>query len=106
MFCPYPWPYGVKDFYGSRNIQIGWKYYQGVIHNTYYGGHIETDHHIICLILEYVIKHFTLHNFDTPVPGMLRGVLGNDTKTRDKISLNGLGMKKVKSRGTYVITKK
>ena len=75
------------------------KDHQGVIHNTYNGGNIETDHHVIGLIPEDAAKHFAFLNFTTPVPGMLREVLDNDTTLRDNISLNGLGMKKGKSGG-------
>ena len=38
----------------------GWKDYQGLIHNTYHGGHIETDHIFICSIPEDVEKRFEL----------------------------------------------
>ena len=55
-------------FSESRNIQIGWKDYQGVIRNNYYGGHIETDHHVIWSMPEDVANHFMLPNFATPVP--------------------------------------
>ena len=47
VFSLNSWSDGTKEFYGSSNIQIGWKNDQKVIHNTYYGGHIETDHHVI-----------------------------------------------------------
>ena len=46
---------------------------------------------------EYVAKQFTFPNFATPVPGTLREVLDNDTTTREKSYLNGLGMIKVES---------
>ena len=45
---PYPWLDGTQELSGSINIQIEFKEYQGVIHNTYHGGHIETDNHFIC----------------------------------------------------------
>ena len=47
VFPPYCWPYGVKAFPVSMNIQRVWKDYQGLFHNIYYGGHIETYHHFI-----------------------------------------------------------
>ena len=84
MFCPYSWPDGVKVFSGSSNIQRGWQDYQELIHNTYHGGHIETDHSCICSIPEDVENHFELPNFITPVPGTLRDVLDNNTTTREK----------------------
>ena len=36
-----------RIIFWSSNIQIGCKEYQGVIHNTYNGEHIETDRHVI-----------------------------------------------------------
>ena len=39
------------------------------------------------------------------MPGTLRGVLENDTKTREKNYLNGLNMKKVESGGVSIILK-
>ena len=50
-------------------------------------------------------KHFAFLNLTTPVPGTLRGVLENDTTPGNKISLNGLGMKKYKSGGTSMMLK-
>ena len=35
----------------------------------------------------------------------MREIIDNDTTTRDKISINGLGMKKSKSGGVYIILK-
>ena len=99
MCYPYSFPDEVKVFYGSSNIYRSWKDYQGVINNTYHGGNIETDHHVIGLIPADVAKHVAFPNFTTVVPGMLREVLDNDTTLRDNISLNGLGMKKGKSGG-------
>ena len=99
VFYPYRCPDGMKEFSGSSNIHRVWKDYQGVISNTYHGGNIETDHNIIGLIPEDAEKHFAFPNFTTPVPGMMREVLDNDTTLRDNISLNGLGMKKGKSGG-------
>ena len=46
MFCPYRWTDGLKEFY-SGGAHKGWKYDQGLINNTYHGGHIETNHHVI-----------------------------------------------------------
>ena len=94
VFCPYRWPDGVKLFSGSSNIQRSWKVYKGVINNTYHGGNIENDYHVICSILEDTKKHFEFPNFTTPAPRTLREVLDNDATPRDKISLNGLGTKK------------
>ena len=104
IFCPYIWPNGLKYFF-SGSAHKEWKDYQGIIHNTYYGGNIETDHHIICSIPEDVAKHFVLTNFTTPVPGTLQEVLDNDTTTRDKSYLNGLGTAKGESGGIYMIMK-
>ena len=44
-------------------------------------------------------------NFTTPIPGTLREVLDNDIAPTDKISLNGLGMKKGKYGGLSMILK-
>ena len=44
---------------------------------------------------EDMAKNFAFPNFATPVPGTLKEVLDNDTTPRDKISLNGLEMKKI-----------
>ena len=76
-----------------------------MIYNTYRGGNIETDHHVILLIAEDVPKHFVFPNFVTPVTGTLRGVLDNETTPRDKIYLNGLGMIKGKSGGASMMLK-
>ena len=95
----------MKEFSGLSNIKIGWNDYQGVIHNTYHGGHIENYHHFICSIPEDVEKHFVLPNFTSPMTGTLRKVLENDMAPRDNISLNGLGMTKVKSIGLSMILK-
>ena len=48
-------------------------------------------------------KHFVLPNFTTPVPWTLRVVLHYDIKPRNKFSLNGLGMKKIKYRGVSIM---
>ena len=48
VFFQYHWIYGIKKFFEIRNTQRVWKDYQGVTHNTYNGGHIETNHHVIC----------------------------------------------------------
>ena len=98
VFCSYHFPNAPKEFSGG-SVHKGWKDYQGVIHNTYHGRHIETDHNVICSITEDVENHFSLPNFTTPVRGMLMEVLDNNTATRDKSYLNGSGMKKVESVG-------
>ena len=82
-----------------------WKYCQELINNTYHGGHIETDNHFICSIPEDVADPFAFPNFTTPVKEILREVLDNDTTPRDKISLNGLGMKKVEFRVVSIMLK-
>ena len=105
VFCPYHWPDGLIDFSVSSNIQRVWKDYQGLIHNTYNGGNIETDHHVICSMPEDMTNHFSFPNFTTAMPGMLREVIDNGIAPREKISLNGLGMKKVKSGGLSMILK-
>ena len=46
VFCPYRWPDGMKEFSGSGKHKW-WKDCNRVIHNTYHGGHIKTDHHFI-----------------------------------------------------------
>ena len=56
-------------------------------------------------MLEGVSKHSSLPNFTTPVPGTLRGVLYNYTTTRDKNSLNGLGIIKGGSGGLSMMLK-
>ena len=80
----------MKEFSGSSNIQIGWKYYQGFIHNIYHGINIETDHQFTHSMPEYVAKHFVFPKFTASGPGTFREVIDNDTTTRDKMSLNGL----------------
>ena len=85
VFCNFPWLEGLKEF-SSSGSQKGWKDYQGVIHNNYYGGNIENDHHVICLITEHVSNHFAFSNLTTPVSGMPRKVLDNDTTIRDKFN--------------------
>ena len=54
---------------------------------------------------EDAAKQFAFPNFTTPVPGTLRKVLDNDTTTRDKFYLNGLGMKKGESGGVSIMLK-
>ena len=54
---------------------------------------------------EDLSRQFMLPNLTTPVLVMLRKVLENDTTTKDKIFLNGLGMKKGKSIGTSIMLK-
>ena len=98
IFCPYIWPNGLKYFFsGSAHKQ--WKDYQGIIHNTYNGGNIETDQHVICLIPEDVENLFAFPNLTTPVIGTLGEVLYNGNTKRDKSYLNGFGTKKDESRG-------
>ena len=94
VFCTYHWPNGLKAFSSGSAHKVR-KDYQGVIHNAYHGGHIETDHHVICPMPEDVAKHFSFPNITTPVSGTSREVLDNNTTTREKSYLNGLGMKKV-----------
>ena len=50
-------------------------------------------------------KHFVFPNFTTPLTGSIRGVLYNDTSTRDKIPINGLGMTKGESVIVYIMLK-
>ena len=90
---------------GSINIKRGWKDYQGVIHNNYHGGKVETDHHVILLIPEDMAKHFSVPNFTAIIPGTLREVLDNDIASREKISLNGLGIIKGKYVGLSMMLK-
>ena len=54
---------------------------------------------------EDVENNFSFPKFTTPVEGMLREVLDNNTKTRDKISLNGLGVTKCEYGGVSMIIK-
>ena len=71
VFPPYRWTDGVKVFYVSRNIQRGWEGYKGVMNTTYYVGHIETGHHVICSMPEETENHFAFPNFTIPVLGGL-----------------------------------
>ena len=96
VLCTYHWPNTMKEF-SSGSAPKEWKDDQEIIHNTYHGGNIETDHHFICSIPEGVAKNFLFHNLTTPFSGILREVLDNDIATRDKIYLNGLVTKKGKS---------
>ena len=50
-------------------------------------------------MVEDVAKHFAFTNFITPILGMLREVLDNVIKPREKISFNGLGITKGKYGG-------
>ena len=68
VFCTYRWKNGQKEFSSGSPHKV-WKDYQGVIHNTYHSGHIESDHHVICLMSEDMANHFAFPNFTTPVPG-------------------------------------
>ena len=102
--CTYHFLNELKEFSCGISHK-GWKDYQGLINDTYHGRHVETDHHFICSIPEDVAKLFALPNYITLVPGTLREVLENDTTPRYKISLKGLGMKKVKSGGASMMLK-
>ena len=95
----------MKELSGIINIQRGWKYYQGFIHNTYHGGNIETYRHVIFLMPEDISNHIVFHKFTPPVSSTLREILDNDTTTRDKISLKVLGMAKVESGGVFMMMK-
>ena len=105
VFYTYRWTNVLKAF-SSGSAHKGWKDYQGVIHNTYYGGHIETGHHVICSMPEDVENHSVFPNLTTPVPGTLGEVLDNDTTTRDKRCHHGLGMTKGESGSVYMMLKK
>ena len=50
-----------------------------MVHNTYNGGHIETDNHVIYSIAENTAETFTFPKSTHPVLGNFRGVLDNDT---------------------------
>ena len=50
LFCPYRCPDVMKELSGNCNIQRCWKEHQGVIHNTYHDGNIETDYCDILLM--------------------------------------------------------
>ena len=77
----------MKQFFFSRNIQNGWKDYQGVIHTTYHVGFIETDHRIIFSIPKDAANKFVLPKFTARVSNTLKEFHENDTTTRDKTSL-------------------
>ena len=49
VLCPYRWTKVLKEF-SSGSAHKEWKDYQGIIHNTYHGGNVETDYHVILLI--------------------------------------------------------
>ena len=66
-----------------------------MIHNTYHGGNIETDHHTICYIPGKVTTYLYFLKFTAPGTVILREVIENDTTTIYKVSLNRLGVKKV-----------
>ena len=55
---------------------------------------------------ENVANNFAPHQFTAPGLGTLRRVLDKDTTTRDKIPLNGLGVKKGKPIRVSVMVKK
>ena len=71
----------LTEIFSSGSKHKEWKDHQGIIHNTYNGGNIKMDRHVILLISEDVAKHLVFHNFMTPVPGMLREFLDNNTTT-------------------------
>ena len=48
------------------------------------------------------MNNFELPKFNDSVPRTLQEVIDNDTKTRDKMSLNGLGVTKGESGGVYM----
>ena len=56
-------------------------------------------------MLEDMAKHSPFPKFITPMSGTLREVFDNDIASRDKISLNGLGMTKGQAGGLYMILK-
>ena len=62
-----------ETLYVSINIQSGWKYYKGVIHNTYQFGYIETNHHVILSITKDIVNHFDFSKFTKPVSGSQGG---------------------------------
>ena len=68
--------------YFSGSAHKGWKYYQGVTHNTYHDGNIETDQRVICSMPEDVSKYFLLPSSIALVSGTLIEVLDNITTTR------------------------
>ena len=72
MFCIYRYPDGGEEFSQSSNIQIVWKEYQGGIHRTYHGVHIETYHQVIGSMPECLAIHILLPNFTASGPGMLK----------------------------------
>ena len=94
----------MKEF-SSGITHKRWKDYQVVTHNTYYGGHNETEHHVIFPMTEHMARHLAFYNFATPVLGTMREVLDNNTTPRDKISLNFLGMTIGKFGGAYMMVK-
>ena len=70
MLCPYRWPYGLEKK-SSGDTHKECKHYLEVIHNTYHGGHIETDRHVIFLMPENVEKLISLI-----FPPQYQGLLG------------------------------
>ena len=79
-----------KNALGLSTYREGGRAINRAINNTYHGGNIETDHHVIYSMREDVSKNLVLPNSTTTIPGTLRGVLDNDIELRDKMSLNGL----------------
>ena len=60
------------QLFSSGGAHKGCKYYQGLIHNTYLGGNIETAHHVMCLMPEDVANNVWSTKFTAPVSGTLR----------------------------------
>ena len=92
-FCPCCWPGGLKYFSGIVTYKRC-NYFQGVIYNTYHGGHVETGHHVILLMPEDVSNYSMFPNFTPPGLGTFKGVIYNDTTDRDKMPPNGLWLMK------------
>ena len=65
VFCTYRWPDVLKGV-SSGIAHKGWKYYQAIFLNTYHCGHIETDHHVICLMSEEVTNLFCINQVHLP----------------------------------------
>ena len=51
-----------------------------MLHNTDYGGDIETGHHVISSMSSNVTNYFAFPVFTAPGPGTLRVVIYNDLK--------------------------
>ena len=61
LFPPYFCPDGLGKL-SNRNIKRLWKYYQGLLQNTYHGWHIETNHFLICSTTKDFSKNFAFNN--------------------------------------------